>query len=259
MLLFHRSFEWWRKDIYMTQTIKLFKRGFASIVVGFCSLIHTQAQAVMGGGMGIMTPTAEIPQEGTFTGGMVWMEHEMMQTPFNYDTGLYYVSFAPFSWIELTLRETLLKTWNRDHTCQRFYQQDRSLSLRLRLLKESHIRPAWVITAHDPYADRGKNYYASLYSVWSKSLHNEWSGGKWCVSIGYSFPVNHSGFRKGLFGSIGYRPNFPLPCLIAAEYDSQNFNFGAEITLWKHMRLFGCSQAWKHFSGGIAYTYTLTL
>ena len=227
--------------------------------LSFLSLIQIQAQAIMGGGMGIITPTAETPPEGTFTGGLVWMEHEMASTPFNYDTGLYYVSFSPFSWIELTLRETLLKTWNRSHAHQRFYQQDRSLSLRLRLLKEGDIRPAWVIAAHDPYADRGKNFYASLYSVWSKSIQKEWSGGKWSISVGYSYPIDRSGFRKGLFGSIGYRPNTTLPCLVTAEYDSLDFNFGAEIILWKHMRLFGCSQAWKHFSGGIAYTYTLAL
>ena len=74
-------------------------------------------------------PTAEVREAGTFDGGVSLMERELQPSSMNYNTGLYYVYFAPFSFVDVTLRETLIKCQkSASDTRVGFYQQDRSLS-----------------------------------------------------------------------------------------------------------------------------------
>ena len=58
----------------------------------------------------INVPTADMQPDGTFDGGARWAGQAAYHDLINYDTGLYYVRFTPFSFFEFTFRETLCKT-----------------------------------------------------------------------------------------------------------------------------------------------------
>ena len=134
--------------------------------------VNVSAQTVIGTPGLMNVPTAEVRDGFTFDGGASLMQKELQAEAMHYNTGLYYVNFAPFSFFDVTLRETLIK-------CQKsasdprvgFYQQDRSLSLRVRPLREHTGRwwPSLLVGANDFYSDHGGSYYAAVYGVLTKS------------------------------------------------------------------------------------------
>jgi len=105
--------------------------------------IPADAQTVLGT-RGLMNiPTADMNPAGTFDGGASFVQKELLYDK-NYNTGIYYITFTPFSWMEITYRETLIKTRKSASEPDKigFYQQDRSTTLRLRPLKEGRWWPS---------------------------------------------------------------------------------------------------------------------
>ena len=98
------------------------------------------------GATGLMKiPSADMQKDGTFiVGGNYLPDAITPNKSFNYNTGNYFfnLTFLPFT--EFTYRSTLL-SWNGNHN------QDRSFGLRLRLIKESKLRPSLVIGGNDLY------------------------------------------------------------------------------------------------------------
>lgn len=143
-------------------------------------------------------------------GGINFAPKEMGFTSRNYDTGLYFVNFTPFSWMEITLRETLLKTTKKVdgelHTG--FYQQDRSSTLRLRPLAEQISvwwRPSVVVGVNDIYSDHGGSRYTAAYLVATKHFALPHAG-TFGASLGYARKFDTGVVYNGLFGGIEYIP-----------------------------------------------------
>lgn len=92
-----------------------------------------KAQYTMGTTGMMNIPTAEMQQTGTFMIGGNYLPEEL--NPFKYNSGNYFVNITFFSFLELNYRCILLKS---DYMAKKpkFNQQDRSLSVRLRPLKE---------------------------------------------------------------------------------------------------------------------------
>lgn len=85
-----------------------------------------RAQTVIGT-VGMMNvPTADMRPAGTFDGGACIVQKELLYQK-SYYTCLYYIDFTPFSWLEVTLRETLIKTRKSQTEPDKigFYQQDK--------------------------------------------------------------------------------------------------------------------------------------
>ena len=101
-----------------------------------------KAQYTMGTTGMMNIPTAEMQQTGTFMIGGNYLPEEL--NPFKYNSGNYFVNITFFSFLELNYRCILLKS---DYMAKKpkFNQQDRSLSVRLRPLKEGKHWPAIVI------------------------------------------------------------------------------------------------------------------
>ena len=97
--------------------------------------MKTKAQFNLGMTGGLMAPTAEMNETGTFMIGGNFMPEK--GNPFGYNTGNYFVDFTLFSFLELAYRETLLKTTYMTSK-PKFNQQDRSFSLKVRVLKEGN-------------------------------------------------------------------------------------------------------------------------
>ena len=116
----------------------LFRR-FALILILGAAIGSTEvsAQDLIGTSGLINIPTADMQPDGTFDGGARWMSPAALHDLVNYDTGLYYVRFTPFSFFEFTFRETLFKT---QHSVKKkrgiTHQQDRSSTIRVRPLAE---------------------------------------------------------------------------------------------------------------------------
>ena len=76
-----------------------------------CSM-GVQAQYSMGNTGLLNIPTADMQEAGTFMGGGNYLPNGM--TPFNFNTGNYFVNITFLSFLELSYRCTLLKTTRYD-------------------------------------------------------------------------------------------------------------------------------------------------
>lgn len=172
-------------------------------------------------------------------------------TPFNFNTGNYFVNITFLSFLELSYRCTLLKTTRYDGK-KGYFQQDRSLSARIRPIEEGKYHPAIVIGTNDPFKDTGTNYFATIYGVLTKGFSIA-KGDRLTLTAGYYLPLNKHSIQDGPFGGISYSPAFCREMTVMAEYDSEGFNVGAAARLWKHFSIHVFTREFNSISGGIRY------
>lgn len=214
------------------------------------------AQTVIGTSGMMNVPTADMRAAGTFDGGASMIQKELLYDK-SYYTYLYYIDFTPFSWLEITLRETLLRT-RKSSTDQRlgFYQQDRSTSVRLRPFKEGKNWPAIVIAANDIYSDHGSSKYACFYGVASKHFPIS-AVGTIEATLGYAFKHKGGTTYDGVFGGFAFSPAFFPDMRVMGEYDTDGINFGASAFLFKHLNVTCFTREFKGFNATISYQYTI--
>lgn len=213
-----------------------------------------KAQYTMGTTGQLNIPTAEMQETGTFMIGGNYLPKKMV--PFNYNTANYFINITFFSWLELSYRCILLKSTYMTSKAK-YNQQDRSLSARLRPVKEGKYLPAIVIGTNDPFKDKGKNYFASVYGVATKTM--AWGGHRIAATIGYFHPLSKDKYvmQDGIFGGIAYTPSFCKELKVMAEYDSDGFNAGAAVRLWKHLSIHAFTRKMECVSAGMRYECTL--
>ncbi|NSW94013.1 MAG: YjbH domain-containing protein [Bacteroidales bacterium] len=220
------------------------------IVIYFYSGCIVTAQPTAGTTGLLNSPSASMPADGTFSAGFNYLPDIVTPQPkFNYNTFNYYAGMAFLPFLELSFRMTLLKRPNEDN----YFNQDRSLEVRLRLLKEHKWLPSVVIGGNDLYSTTlsGNKYFKSLFIVGTKSfnLGNNIAG----VSLGYAPGEFIDSNISGVFGGVTFSPSFLKSLSLIAEYDTRYFNAGASILLFRHIFLYGFSGGLKQFSGGIAF------
>lgn len=221
----------------------------------------TKAQQLLGTEGMMNIPTADMKPSGTFVGGMSYVERSTLCSRYNYNTGLYYIDFTPFSWMEITFRETLLKTTKRmgdGSTRKGFYQQDRSTTIRLAPLKEKEGKwvPSVVLGCNDIYSDHGNSYYTSAYAVVTKHF-NCGNVGKIGGTLGYAKPFKAGVVYDGAFAGIEFSPKFYDKMRVMAEYDTQGYNVGISALLFKHMNVMLMSREFGNVCGALSYQYTI--
>lgn len=226
------------------------------LLVMFLMMFSTgniKAQYTMGNAGMMNTPSADMNETGTFLFGGNYLPNKLV--PFGYNTGNYFAGITLFSFLELTYRETLLKTTYMTEK-PKFNQQDRSLSVRLRLMKERKFLPALVVGTHDPFADLGKNYYQGYFGVITKhfNLGNNVLG----VSAGYlTYTGDRNKLRNGVFGGVTFKPAFYKDMTFMVEYDTRTVNVGVAARLWKHVSLHAFTAGFNCLAGGLRYECTL--
>ena len=220
------------------------------------AVVPCTAQTVIGTTGLMNVPTADMRPAGTFDGGASFIQKELLYKK-DYNTYLYYVSFTPFSWMEITLRETLLKT-RKSSTDPKvgFYQQDRSSSLRLRPLKEGKYWPAVVIGANDFYSDRGGSKYACFYGVMSKHLPIK-SVGVVEATAGYARHHQKGTTYDGVMGGVSFAPAFFPDMRVMGEYDTDGCNFGLGAFLFRHLNVTCFTREFKGINATVSYQYTI--
>ena len=218
-----------------------------------------EAQYSMGVTGLLNIPTADMQRDGTVMLGGNYLPKEMLPTHWDYNSGNYFVNATFFPWLELAYRCTLMKVeetgkWN----------QDRSVSIRLRPLKEGKWWPAIVIGSNDvlttnelnTFKDPGSTrYFSSVFAVGTK--HFLLGGHDWGVTIGGHIPFRSASTRKGVFGGVQYRPAFFRDFSLMAEYDSDAVNVGASVRLFGHLSAHLFCYDFKNVCGGLRYEVEL--
>lgn len=235
-------------------------KGFSIISVSllllFMALIPSHAQTVIGTNGMMNVPTADMHQAGTFDGGASVIQKELLYDK-DYTTYLYYVSFTPFSWMEITLRETFIKCQKSPSNPKMgFYQQDRSSSVRLQPLKEGDYWPAVVVGGSDFITDYGASPYACVYGVMSKHFPVT-NIGTFEVTVGYSHPIKSGFTYDGVMGGLTFVPAFFPDMRLMGEYDTKGYNVGISAFLFRHLNVTCFTREFKGFNATISYQFTI--
>ena len=157
-----------------------------------CSM-GVQAQYSMGNTGLLNIPTADMQETGTFMGGGNYLPNGM--TPFNFNTGNYFVNITFLSFLELSYRCTLQKAKRYDGK-EGYFHQDRSMTARVRPLKEGKFHPSLLLGVDDPFKNTGINYFATVYGALTKGFSIA-KGDRLALTAGYYFPLNDHSIKDG--------------------------------------------------------------
>lgn len=226
-------------------------------------------------------PTAEVVESGTFRGGAFYLSKQF--TPDNltcdgekYNTGCYFISLAPWKWIEMSYACTLLKFHrnNNENEPVGYYNEDRKLSLKLYLLYEGKWWPSVAIGCDDLQqfvenlysSHRGSSNYQNAYIMVSK--HFDIKGYELSAHVGYRYFIQEANKnRRGVAGGLAFVPRLgkslqgpkawiQRPRLIV-EWDGVGVNVGADVLLWRHLFVQAALIHGSGFMGGIGYHYRI--
>lgn len=229
-------------------------------MLGCCQ--KTAAQMMLGCSGAFNTPTAEMNEAGTFTGGVNFIGRGMIPAEtdakniiwkFDYNTFNYYGHFVIFDWLEATFRETLLQNDMNGKKKKALREQDRSISVKARVLKEGRYCPGIALGVTDPTSVTGHHPFASGYLVFTKNIHVPALAGTLGGSVGYITGWGKSIMYDGVFGNLRYRPDFFPAASVIVEYDTQGINYGVEALLWKRLGIYAFGREADTWGAGIRY------
>lgn len=221
------------------------------------SPLHAQHSLGMTGLLSI--PTADMQADGTFMAGGNFLPEELTPAEWDYDTGNYFVNLTFLPFVEIGYRCTL---FHGEFENGNKWQQDRSVSLRVRPLKEGKWWPSVVVGSNDAFTtnklnmfsgDTGNRYFSSVYLVATK--HFLWGGHDLAVTLGGNIPFRRDSRRKGLMGGVSYRPAFLRPVALMADYDGEAPSVGAAAFLFGHLSLHAFCYDFKAVAAGIRYEF----
>ena len=232
--------------------MRKFAKGIGCLILA-CVSVPAPAQYSLGTTGLLNAPSAEMQETGTFMIGGNFLPERM--NPFDFNTGNYFAGITLFSFLELTYRETLLKTTYMTSR-PKYNQQDRSMSVRLRPVREGRLMPAIVIGTNDPFRSLGNNYYRSIYGAATK--HLLFGGHELGITVGYQgWTSDRNTLRDGVFGGITYSPAFCRQLRVIAEYDTEDINVGVTARLWNHLSLYALTNGFESVAGGLRFECTL--
>ncbi|MGD9558644.1 MAG: YjbH domain-containing protein [Mangrovibacterium sp.] len=138
-----------------------------------------------------------------------------------------------------------------------YHNQDRSIALKGRLLRERRLLPSVVAGGNDIYssAEKGNRYFKTCYAAAGK--HFSCAKAHIYTSLGYGFETSGSDQLTGFFGGISLSPGFTPSLECMAEYDSKAFNTGVSLTFFNHLRIVGFAYNLRHFTGCLMYKICL--
>ena len=204
----------------------------------------------------LQMPTAEMPEDGTFTITNNWLnQHSLPYTGWGYDSFQYGFGISFWNRFEVGIAFTLMdgrKTWRTEEYWRIMRNQDRHLFGRLLLLREGEFglewMPALVFGMSDPVTGTGgdylngnvkatgNGYFNRTYLVASKHFSTPW--GDLGAHAGYQYSVRKDYVINGPCAGVNWRPVWMqdrglLDRLdVIAEYDSRTLNLGCIATVW---------------------------
>ena len=211
---------------------------------------------------GWTVPTADMQADGTFMMGGNYLPEQLMPERWDYNTGNYFVNITFLPFLELAYRCTFLRG---EFTNGNKWQQDRSVGIRLRPLKEGQYWPSIVLGSNDAFTtgelntlqqyDGTNRYFSSVYAVATK--HIILAGHDLGFTFGTNMLTKKNSGKDGVFGGINYTPAFLKQVSLITEYDINAFNVGLSARLFNHFSLYAFCYDLKAVSGGLRYEFIL--
>lgn len=212
-------------------------------------------------------PSAEMQDSKTVMIGGNYLNKELTPNPWTYGTYNYFVNVTIFPFLEVAYTATMFKAktigigWFTDP--EKFCNQDRYFSARLRLLKEGQFwehMPAVVIGTSDPYTESGdgqiatadgNGYFCRFYLAATK--HFMLGTERFGVSLSYVYNNRKSNHLNGIAAGVTYNPSILPGMRLIAEYDNINFSVGMTYLLFDQLHFQLQLQKMKYFTGGLCY------
>lgn len=232
-----------------------------------CTSIVLSAQMTHGTTGLLNAPSAEMQDSKTVMIGGNYLNKELTPNPWTYGTYNYFVNATIFPFFEVAYTATMFKAktigigWFQDP--EKFCNQDRYFSARLRVLKEGQFwkhMPAVVLGTSDPYTESGdgeiatadgNGYFCRFYVAATKHflVGTERLG----LSVSYVYNKRKSNHLNGIAAGVTYEPSFVPNLRLIAEYDNINFSVGASYLLFDQLHAQFQLQKLKYFTGGLCY------
>ncbi len=200
------------------------------------------------------SPNAVMSNEGTVKIGGNFLNPNMTPDTWYYNTFNYFLNVTFFSFFEIAINNTAFDLWDQG----KFSNVDRSISVKIRVLKERDFWPAIVIGSNDVlttsdmtklFVPAGNKYFGTHYIALSK--HFSLNGNKLGFHSAYNIlSSQHQKINFPISGGVSFSPAFYNKVSLIAEYDTRNFNLGGNILIFKHLYLQIFVQDFKHLSFG---------
>jgi len=213
-----------------------------------------RAQSTLGVTGLLNSPNAVMSKEGTVKIGGNFLNTNMTPNTWDYNTFNFFLNVTLFSFFEAALTNTAFDLYDEG----RFSNVDRSVSLKLRFLKESKYFPAIAIGSNDVLTsntnsyfspDRGNKYFGTHYVAISK--HFNIKGHTLGLHSAYNIlSSEHQTINFPISGGISFSPSFYNKLNLIAEYDTRNFNLGGNALVFKYLFLQVFIQDFKYLSFG---------
>lgn len=232
-----------------------------------CSCV-LKAQLTYGTTGLLNAPSAEMQDSKTVMLGGNFLNKNITPKPWSYGTYNYYLNFTVFPFLEIAYTATMFKAKTIGGITgmvdpEKFCNQDRYFSARLRILKEGQFwkhMPAVVLGTSDPYTESGEDniatvegngYFSRFYLVASKHF----LVGSERIGLHLSCIYNRRIDRrlKGITAGITYTPSFLPNLRLIAEYDNIDFFVGASYLLSDQLHMQFMLQDFKYPTGGLCY------
>lgn len=229
------------------------------VILSLYCIIPVHAQYSLGTTGLLTVPSAAMQADGRFMAGVNYLPGEMMPEKLNQNTGNYFVNITFLSFVEVAYRATILRNFRGSDN----WQQDRSVALRLRPLKEGRYYPAIVVGSNDvfttnelnPLAESsGNRYFSSVYAVGTK--HFAVRGHIIGLTAGGYF-LSRNSMYEGFFGGFTYSPAFARQLTLIGEYEKNSVNAGIAARLFNHVSIHLFTYDFKAVSGGMRYEFDL--
>lgn len=220
-----------------------------------------KAQQTLGTTGTLNAPSARMQRDMTVMMGGNFLNKNITPPAFGYHTYNYFLNATLLPFLEVSYTCTLFKATDKfvPQKKGRFVNQDRSISARIRLLRERQFIPAIVIGGNDVFSSTSNNkldvssnqYFSRVYIALSKcfAIRNE----KIDVHVAAIYYRQQKGKGNNISAALSYTPSIAQNLNLIAEYDSRFFNIGANYLLFNHLFLQTSLSQGKYFSGGLCY------
>lgn len=239
---------------------RLILKGLSATLLSAVFFLLISAKSLNGqstmGVTGLLnSPTAHFSPDGTVKVGGNFLNSHLTPQYWDYNTFNYFVGITFFPFMEVAINNTALSFGNYK---RRYNNVDRSISFRLRLLKERRWLPSIAVGSYDlltsvghKYLDKssGNKFFGTHYIALSK----EFAIGKSSLSLHSAFNIlstTNKEMEIPLSGGLAFSPSFLRQLSLIAEYDTRNFNLGGSVTIAKSLYLQLLVQQAKYISFG---------
>lgn len=246
----------------MKTTVRL----YVLFILALCTF-GSQAQLYTGMSGLIKNPSADMNNTGdAVISGYFQNRHFTPENVFSYDgkkydTFSFSVALTPFWWVEMGYTFTLFKCLEEGKDKPTYSRKDRFASLKFKPLREGKYYPAIAFGANDflhstGHIEDGGGFFCNYYIVATK--HFIPKGQNIGVNLGFRYvPVSYSKKWQGVFAGVTWNPKWVPNLRVVAEWTANEFNFGVDCLLWRHLFLQAAMVGGRYPTGGIAYKVNL--